>query len=363
MSVYNKETTLVLCEIEEQIPNLAIHEYKGPFFGRTLLLKHVPDSLKREVDVRFLLTDILKIGIIKQVVTFHPNNDITKINVYVEFYCIFKNKNTAALYESVRKIEEIEYSEEEYTIALEINLAEGIEKTVLYIEPMHVEHAEYAMKYITDMGIQLQRMQFDFYATQLAAQLAAPLTAQLPLAPLLDDSVEVDEKLQCVDTAPLALAPVLDDLIEEKKQCMSLYMPIIPQDLFLDGKKFDSTDITDFVENKLALGKVKRVDFIDRDNNRTVLHYAAFIHFDYWNEREEVVQFQKTLKTHGQYRIFGYGTTSRFVNSFGDNRYLVFKININPLQEDQIEPPSTLLHMVGQEKWAEHIAKFTSQVV
>jgi hypothetical protein len=125
---------------------------------------------------------------------------------------------------------------------------------------------------------------------------------------------------------------------------MSIYVPCIPPDMMLDGKRFSTIeDVTDFFENKLCIGKVKRVDLITKPRGQTNI-LAAFVHFDYWYHTSESMRKFMMGDGNGQCNIHGYikkngeddrGEHRNFYSSqnrsFG--RYLTCKINTNPIPE------------------------------
>jgi hypothetical protein len=125
---------------------------------------------------------------------------------------------------------------------------------------------------------------------------------------------------------------------------MSMYVPCIPPDMMLDGKRFSTIeDVTDFFENKLCIGKVKRVDLITKPRGHTNI-LAAFVHFDCWYHTSEDMRKFMMGDGNGQCNIHGYfkrtneddrGEHRNFYSSqnrsFG--RYLTCKINTNPIPE------------------------------
>ena len=123
-----------------------------------------------------------------------------------------------------------------------------------------------------------------------------------------------------------------------------MYVPCIPPDMMLDGKRFSTIeDVTDFFENKLCIGKVKRVDLITKPRGHTNI-LAAFVHFDCWYHTSEDMRKFMMGDGNGQCNIHGYfkrtneddrGEHRNFYSSqnrsFG--RYLTCKINTNPIPE------------------------------
>lgn len=125
----------------------------------------------------------------------------------------------------------------------------------------------------------------------------------------------------------------------------SLYIPLIPNSMSLlhpDGtiRTFQPKHLQSFIENDLQLGKVSRIDFIDRkiDNVGTVK--AVFIHFEHWNDNATVTNLRNTLNTQEHARQHGYYDGKHFHkfivrNENGDRvpGYFAFKINHKPIPE------------------------------
>lgn len=125
----------------------------------------------------------------------------------------------------------------------------------------------------------------------------------------------------------------------------SLYIPLIPNSMSLmhpDGttRTFQPKHLQSFIENDLQLGKVSRIDFIDRkiDNVGTVK--AVFIHFEHWNDNATVTNLRNTLNTQEHSRQHGYYDGKHFHkfivrNENGDRvpGYFAFKINHKPIPE------------------------------
>jgi len=125
----------------------------------------------------------------------------------------------------------------------------------------------------------------------------------------------------------------------------SLYIPLIPNSMSLlhpDGtiRMFQPKHLQSFIENDLQLGKVSRIDFIDRkiDNVGTVK--AVFIHFEHWNDNVTVTNLRNTLNAQDHARQHGYYDGKHFHkfivrNENGDRvpGYFAFKINHKPIPE------------------------------
>ena len=151
--------------------------------------------------------------------------------------------------------------------------------------------------------------------------------------------------------ARMPAAKVVTEVVETKQLALSeedwnsLYIPIIPNNMLMlhpDGSitSFQPRHLHSFIENDLKLGKIARIDFIDRkiDNVGTVK--AVFIHFENWNDNATVATLRAALKTQEHYRQQGYYDGNNFHkfivrNDNGDKvpGYFAFKINHKPIPE------------------------------
>jgi len=81
----------------------------------------------------------------------------------------------------------------------------------------------------------------------------------------------------------------------------SLYIPSIPSGLhtFSEGgtiaEPFTEARLIHMIEEYLYLGKVSRVDFVEKEGRAR----SAFVHFEYWNKHETVDIFRHILNTEG----------------------------------------------------------------
>lgn len=148
---------------------------------------------------------------------------------------------------------------------------------------------------------------------------------------------------------------VLDDP-DTSKNWTSLYIPVVPNNLYLSnpktrqGSKFHAKYLKSFIENNLCLGSVKRIDFVDRTvDNSDVPVKSAYIHFHYWFSNEIALKMRENLNQHGKHRQNGYFSNvnnvdstlrtsgSKFYkvlpNGSYASGYFVFKINHKPIEE------------------------------
>jgi len=127
----------------------------------------------------------------------------------------------------------------------------------------------------------------------------------------------------------------------------SLHIPILPTGLGVRLKNGDfeyvnESSLKTFVEDKLRLGKVRRIDFVRRDDipAETPIK-AAFIHFDYWYDNKNAKYLRAKLNKHGNFRQKGFfdGSEVRPFEMYdaesGEEKpaYFVFKINHRPIPE------------------------------
>jgi hypothetical protein len=148
-----------------------------------------------------------------------------------------------------------------------------------------------------------------------------------------------------LDTAAAGLTPLELSLNDWN----SLYIPIIPNNLALmnsrgETHRFYPKHLSYFFEKMLNLGKVRRIDYIDRniENNPTPVK-GAFIHFDYWYDNQNARNMRNTLNTTGSGRIGGYENgrnhLSRYYgfSIYGKSGYLDVKINHKPIQNNECD--------------------------
>lgn len=126
----------------------------------------------------------------------------------------------------------------------------------------------------------------------------------------------------------------------------SVYIPILPSNMYVNNPvdnsyhTFQPRNLKSLLENELRLGKVQRVDFIDRELEDGQTVKSAFIHFDYWYNNNNAKFLRDKLNTSGQFKQKGFydgSNTHRFMvrNDNGDKvpGYFVFKINHKPIPE------------------------------
>lgn len=151
---------------------------------------------------------------------------------------------------------------------------------------------------------------------------------------------------------PMKEYPVETKLELEEGEYSSLYIPVIPSNLYLGNpvdkkmtNKFLPKYMKSFVENNLRLGNVKRIDFVDRSiDNSDIPVKCAYVHFNYWFDNDLSREFRKALLNDGKVKTFGYKSgiegvfeTTRFFKVLPQGQYasgyFMFKINYKPIEE------------------------------
>jgi len=156
-------------------------------------------------------------------------------------------------------------------------------------------------------------------------------------------SVRIVEKVEKAEDT-------IEKLELQEGEWASLYIPYIHESLMLETRTgkietFYPRQLSEFIERDLNLGKVSRVDFVDRnDTNESLSGKSAYIHFKYWHKNNNVEYLRNKLNEHGTFRQRGYydGTKqrsfySRDANGDKTTGYLLFKINHKPIPEVSIE--------------------------
>ena len=132
-----------------------------------------------------------------------------------------------------------------------------------------------------------------------------------------------------------------------KDEWTSLHIPVIPEGLGIRQANGDLEYITEnnlkaFIEGKLRLGKVRRVDIVRREQDDSAIPgKAAFIHFDEWYDTKNAKFLRSKLNEGGFFRQKGYfdGSEMRPFELYDRETdsmkpaYFVFKINHRPIPE------------------------------
>jgi hypothetical protein len=138
----------------------------------------------------------------------------------------------------------------------------------------------------------------------------------------------------------------------EEGEWTSIYIPVLSDKLVLQNHndmihKFQPKFLRDFLEKVLRIGKVRRIDYVDRDipNSSTPVK-AAFVHFEYWYDTQTARNLRQKLNTYGQFRQKGYmykGKRCNFFQHSGDITdparpgYFDIRINHKPIEETECD--------------------------
>ena len=138
----------------------------------------------------------------------------------------------------------------------------------------------------------------------------------------------------------------------EEGDWTSIYIPVLSDKLVLQNHndmihKFQPKFLRDFLEKLLRIGKVRRIDYVDRDipNSSTPVK-AAFVHFEYWYDTQTAQNLRQKLNTYGQFRQKGYmykGKRCNFYQHSGDITdparpgYFDIRINHKPIEETECD--------------------------
>lgn len=133
----------------------------------------------------------------------------------------------------------------------------------------------------------------------------------------------------------------------------SIYIPYLSNHLVLCNHldtmhPFLPKYLRDFLEKILRIGKVRRIDFVDRDvPSSPVPVKAAFVHFEYWYDTQNARNLREKLNTYGQYRQKGYIYRGKRCNFYQSNvashdgslrpGYFEIRINHKPIEETECD--------------------------
>jgi len=110
----------------------------------------------------------------------------------------------------------------------------------------------------------------------------------------------------------------------------SIYIPVVPDDLAIEGT---DVDLTHLFENQLKVGRITRIDYVTRklaDSDKEIR--SAYVHFQYWCDNLDVGRIRKFMNEAGEFHCRGYYNGFDFIR-FDTRRFLAFKINHKPIPE------------------------------
>lgn len=167
-----------------------------------------------------------------------------------------------------------------------------------------------------------------------------------------NDNVQNQELLQPVEELAYDRPNEFGRLELEEGEWTSVYIPVISDRLVLKNHldnihKFQPKFLRDFLEKVLRIGKIRRIDYVDRDipNSSTPVK-GAFVHFEYWYDTQTARNLREKLNTYGQFRQKGYiykGKRCNFYQHNGDINelarpgYFDIRINHKPIEETECD--------------------------
>lgn len=143
-------------------------------------------------------------------------------------------------------------------------------------------------------------------------------------------------------------------------QFKSLYIPVLPKDMSLGGEHlFDEASLKNYFEEKIQLGKVNRIDYVEKKLANNSTNISAFVHFDMWYETAENMLYD--LKEESEIRLNGYWTPNRrqYINIRSKNnlalqRYFAVRINKTPIPEVKV-PELNIHQLIASNKFMENL--------
>jgi hypothetical protein len=132
-----------------------------------------------------------------------------------------------------------------------------------------------------------------------------------------------------------------------EEEWMSIYIPVLPEGLLLQNHydemhNFYPKYLHGFIEKVLRIGKIRRIDFVDRQiQNSAMPVKAAFVHFEYWYDTKTARNLREKLNSYGQFRQKGYIHHGKKCNFYsmkaGEDlltpAYFAIRINHTPIKE------------------------------
>ena len=140
----------------------------------------------------------------------------------------------------------------------------------------------------------------------------------------------------------------------------SVYIPVLPKDMSLDGEHlFDEATLINYFEEKIQLGKVNRIDYVEKKLPNNGTNISAFVHFEIWYETAENMLYD--LKEESEIRLNGYWTPNRrqyinirSMNNLALHRYFAVRINRTPIPEVKV-PELNIHQLISSNKFMENL--------
>ena len=162
---------------------------------------------------------------------------------------------------------------------------------------------------------------------------------------MYEDQSQIQEELLVEQPTEFNQLPLNHD------EWTSIYIPVLSDKLLLMNHndvvhKFQPKYLRDFLEKILRIGKIRRIDFVDRDiPNSTTPVKSAFVHFEYWYDTTSATNLRNKLESYGQYRQKGYIYKGKRCNFYLQNEgtqsskpaYFDIRVNHKPIQETECD--------------------------
>ena len=140
----------------------------------------------------------------------------------------------------------------------------------------------------------------------------------------------------------------------------SLYIPVLPKDMSLDGEHlFGEATLKNYFEEKIQLGKVNRIDYVEKKLPNNGTNISVFVHFDMWYETAENMLYD--LKEESEIRLNGYWRSNRSqyinirsTNNIALHRYFAARINRTPIPEVKV-PELNIHQLISSNKFMEKL--------
>jgi hypothetical protein len=119
-------------------------------------------------------------------------------------------------------------------------------------------------------------------------------------------------------------------------QMDNVFVPTTWNSLFIPAVPFGVLDVdylTWVFEELLQLGKVKRVDIVTKNKEKN--QHMAFVHFDYWNDAEQVHHLRHLIETQNSVDVCG-GNGNQLIHMRHPNLFLRLMVNKTPIKETEM---------------------------
>lgn len=144
-------------------------------------------------------------------------------------------------------------------------------------------------------------------------------------------------------------------------QPISLYIPVLPTDMSMNGKPlFDEASFIEYFDKKVSLGKVSRVDYVTKTLENKKTRVSAFIHFEKFYESasfflQRIINGEEICFTSfaefedGYYNLYKITSTNNVMN-----RFFKVKLNKTPIPDVSI-PEENVPQLIANNKLMEKL--------